>query len=63
MERHPLIFLAVVVTIGVLQGTCIGLVLRMQRSLEQLVEATQGVMSNLADLVEAQYEPPHRDRD
>lgn len=63
MERHPLIFLAVITTIGVLQGTCIGLLLRTQRTVEQLVEATRGVMSNLADLVESQYEPPHRDRD
>lgn len=52
MERHPLIFLAVIVVLGGMTGTTIGLLLRMQRVLDQLVEVTRGVMSNLADLVE-----------
>ena len=52
VERHPLIFLAVVVVLGGMTGTIIGLLLRMQRVLDQLVEVTRGVMSNLADLVE-----------
>jgi hypothetical protein len=52
MDRHPLIFLAIVIMIGVLNGTTLALVIRGQQSIDQLDRSFQNMLNSLAAILD-----------
>jgi hypothetical protein len=54
MERHPLIFLAIVLMLGIFSGTTVALLLVVHRQLAQHTTVLRGILSDLDALTDRQ---------
>lgn len=54
MERHPLIFLAIVLMLGIFSGTTVALLLVIYRQQAEHTKTLRGVLSDLDELIDRQ---------
>lgn len=59
MDRHPLIFLSLMVTLGVLSGLQLALLLLLHRRLPRLARQLMSIRNNTDYLIDQEKGPDH----